>query len=136
MLFDGDEVGAKIYKNGDITLSPNRRKVKLKVYHCGDRPIQVGSHFHFFEVNKSLKFNREKAFGMHLDIPSGTAIRLEPGDENIVELVEFGGRKNLIGFNKLTMGSIEDTEVKKEAIRLATLQGYLFKKDGEEIDAV
>lgn len=134
MLFNGDEVGSIVYKKGDLTLSPNRKKVKLKVCHCGDRPIQVGSHFHFFEVNKYLKFDREKAFGMHLDIPSGTAIRLEPGDETIVELVEFGGKKNLIGFNKLTMGSIESEEVKVEAIRLAASKGYLFADDEGAIE--
>ncbi|MCM3763148.1 urease subunit beta [Alkalihalobacillus oceani] len=120
-----------IYKNEDITINEQSKRVKLKVIHCGDRPIQVGSHFHFFEANKALKFNREKAFGMHLDILSGTAVRFEPGDESIVTLVEYNGNKNIIGFNGLTMGNVEDETVKQEALRMASERGFLFLEEDE-----
>jgi len=131
LVFNSSNVGSILYQKGNIHLHPNLRKVSLKVYHCGDRPIQIGSHFHFFEVNKALKFDREKAFGMHLDVPSGTAIRLEPGEEMLVNLVEFSGNKRLIGFNQLTMGEIEDDMVKARAISLARSKGYLFADEVE-----
>ncbi|WP_285874911.1 urease subunit beta [Halalkalibacter oceani] len=131
MNFEGLEVSSVIYKNEDITINEQSKRVKLKVIHCGDRPIQVGSHFHFFEANKALKFNREKAFGMHLDILSGTAVRFEPGDESIVTLVEYNGNKNIIGFNGLTMGNVEDETVKQEALRMASERGFLFLEEDE-----
>ncbi len=98
--------GEVILKDGDIILNENKRTEKILVANHGDRAIQVGSHFHFFEVNKQLKFEREKAFGMRLDIPSGTAVRFEPGEEKEVQLVELGGNKTAIGFNNLTNGRI------------------------------
>jgi urease subunit beta len=97
-------VGGVILGNGDISYNGERRSVKLKVSNTGDRPIQVGSHFHFFEVNRYLEFDRTKAFGTHLNIPATTAIRFEPGDEREVEVVPFAGKQRLIGFNSLTMG--------------------------------
>ncbi|OLO42456.1 urease subunit beta [Alkalihalophilus pseudofirmus] len=133
MNFEGLEVGSVIYKNEDITINEQSKRVKLKVIHCGDRPIQVGSHFHFFEANKALKFNREKAFGMHLDILSGTAVRFEPGDESIVTLVEYNGNKNIIGFNGLTMGAMEDENLRQEAIQKARERGFLFLEEDEVI---
>jgi urease beta subunit len=78
--------------------------VSLVVSNTGDRPVQVGSHFHFFEVNRALEFDRGRAFGMHLDIPSGTAVRFEPGDEREVDLVAFGGERAVHGLNLLTEG--------------------------------
>ena len=83
--------GEIISMDGELELNAGRRAVVVQALNTGDRPIQVGSHFHFFEVNKALQFEREKAFGMHLDIPAGTAVRFEPGEAKQVTLVEFGG---------------------------------------------
>lgn len=104
-------VGGVILADGDISYNDNRRTVTLKVRNTGDRPIQIGSHFHFFEVNRYMEFDREAAFGMHLNIPATTAVRFEPGEEKEVELVEFAGKRRIIGFNDLTMGysGFEDT---------------------------
>ena len=97
-------VGGVILADSPITYNLGRSSVKIKVRNTGDRPIQVGSHFHFFEVNRYMQFNRELAFGMHLNIPAPTAIRFEPGEEKEVELVAFGGKRRIIGFNGLAMG--------------------------------
>ena len=81
---------------------------RLKVRNTGDRPVQVGSHFHFFEVNRALEFDRAAAFGLHLNIPASTALRFEPGDEREVSLVPFGGRREVYGFNGLVMGRLDE----------------------------
>lgn len=94
-------VGGIVLGDGDIEFNVGRPVTKLKVRNTGDRPIQVGSHFHFFEVNRALEFDREKAFGQHLNIPATTGIRLEPGVEQDVELVPFGGKRCVYGFNNL-----------------------------------
>ena len=96
--------GEIITKDGEITLNEGRKTATLSVINTGDRPVQVGSHYHFFEVNRDLQFDREAAFGMHLDIPAGTAVRFEPGEEREVRLVVFGGRRELHGLNRLTEG--------------------------------
>ncbi len=90
--------------HGDIELNAGRRTVQIDVTNTGDRPIQVGSHFCFFEVNRALRFERELAFGMRLDIPAGTAVRFEPGEEKPVVLVEIGGSKAVFGLSDLTHG--------------------------------
>ncbi len=97
-------VGGVILDDMPIDYNLHRRTVRLTVRNTGDRPIQVGSHFHFFEVNRYLEFDREMAFGYHLNIPATTAIRFEPGDEKEVELVAFGGKSRVIGFNGLVTG--------------------------------
>jgi urease subunit gamma/beta len=89
---------------GQIEMNVNRQIIQLLVGNTGDRPIQVGSHFHFYEVNRALAFSREQAFGMRLDIPAGTAVRFEPGEEKPVQLVELGGAKISHGLNGLTKG--------------------------------
>jgi urease subunit gamma/beta len=89
---------------GDIELNAGRRRRTLDVRNRGDRPVQVGSHFHFFEVNDQLDFDRGAAFGMRLDVPAGTAVRFEPGDEREVTLVELGGHRRVHGLNRLTEG--------------------------------
>lgn len=91
--------------DGDIEINAGRRTVEVVVGNTGDRPVQVGSHFHFYEVNRGLVFEREAAFGMRLDIPAGTAVRFEPGEEKPVRLVELGGRKLAYGMNGLVNGS-------------------------------
>ncbi len=92
---------------GEIELNAGRRTATLDVTNTGDRPIQVGSHFPFFEVNRALRFERETAFGMRLDIPAGTAVRFEPGEEKPVDLVEIGGTREVFGLNNLTQGALE-----------------------------
>lgn len=98
-------VGEIIPLERDIVLNEGRRTLSLAVCNTGDRPIQVGSHFHFFEVNRALRFERKAAFGMRLDIPSGTAARFEPGETRTVNLTEMGGEKKYFGFNGLSGGS-------------------------------
>ena len=100
----GVEPGEVVAAEGDIELSSGRETASIRVQNLGDRPVQVGSHYHFFEVNRELQFDREAAFGMHLDIPAGTAVRFEPGEEREVRLVVFGGRRELHGLNRLTEG--------------------------------
>ena len=90
---------------GDVTLNADRPTVTLAVANTGDRPIQVGSHYHFYETNIALKFDRDKARGWRLDIPAGTAVRFEPGEAKRVTLVEFGGTGEIFGLNSLTSRS-------------------------------
>jgi urease beta subunit len=96
--------GEYVIREGEIELNRGRRTATLTVNNTGDRPVQVGSHFHFFEVNKELVFDRKLAFGMRLDIPAGTAVRFEPGQEKEGALVGFGGAKVVHGLNGLTNG--------------------------------
>lgn len=105
--------GEYILKKDDIIANEGRATVKIVVVNTGDRPVQIGSHFHFFEVNKQMEFDREKAFGMRLNIPAGTAVRFEPGEEKQVELVEFGGNKKIYGFNNLVDGSLKEKSKEK-----------------------
>jgi urease subunit beta len=98
--------GEYLIDEGEITLNANRKTVKLHVANTGDRPIQVGSHTHFFETNKELKFEREQAYGFRLNIPAGTALRFEPGEAREVELVEVGGEKTVYGMNALVNGKL------------------------------
>lgn len=111
--------GEYILAEGNIECNVGRPTVKITVVNTGDRPVQVGSHFHFFEVNKQMKFDREKAFGMRLNIAAGTAVRFEPGEEKNVELVSFGGNKKIVGFSNLTGGAIDENN-KSIAIQKAS----------------
>lgn len=97
-------VGGTILAEGDITYNSGKPERTLSVRNTGDRPIQVGSHYHFFEVNRLLEFDREAAFGHHLNIPANTAIRFEPGDKRRVTLVPYGGKSRVIGFGGLVEG--------------------------------
>lgn len=100
--------GEYILGSGDIEINVGRKTIKVVVINHGDRPVQVGSHFHFFEVNKQMNFNRQLALGMRLNIAAGTAVRFEPGEQKEVELVAFGGNKILIGFNNLCNKKVDD----------------------------
>ncbi|KAA0582992.1 urease subunit beta [Azospirillum sp. CT11-132] len=91
---------------GEIVLNDGRATVELDVANAGDRPIQVGSHFHFYETNSALTFDREKARGFRLDIPAGTAVRFEPGQTRRVTLVAYGGDRVVIGFNRMVNGAL------------------------------
>jgi len=99
--------GEMIVQRGEIELNQGRPAIQIQVANTGDRPIQIGSHFHFYEVNSALNFDREQARGMRLDIPAGTAIRFEPGDERQVALVPFGGRREVYGFNGRINGPLD-----------------------------
>ncbi len=100
--------GEMIVLAGEIELNAGRETVRLLVANTGDRPIQVGSHYHFYEANEALEFNREQARGMRLDIPAGTAVRFEPGDEREVQLVPFVGSREVYGFNGIVNGMLDE----------------------------
>lgn len=112
---------------GDIDALQGRETKELTVSNTADRPIQVGSHCHFFEVNRGLKFNRDQAFGFRLQIPAGTAVRFEPGEEKRVTLVALAGQRVGHGINGLTNGSLDDAQVKAKALSRAGEQGFIAK---------
>ena len=99
--------GEYVIQNGELNLNENRERVSLSVANLGDRPIQVGSHYHFYETNSALEFDREAARGFRLDIPAGTAVRFEPGQNRKVDLVAYTGSREVYGFNGKIMGSLE-----------------------------
>jgi urease subunit beta len=99
--------GEMLIEAGDIELNVGRRTATVKVSNSGDRPIQVGSHFHFFETNPALQFERQIAYGMRLNIAAGTAVRFEPGQERTVELVALAGDRKVYGFNAKVMGKLK-----------------------------
>ncbi len=103
--------------DGDIVANAGRPVTPMIVANTGDRPIQVGSHFHFSEVNPALRFDRARAFGLRLNVPAGTAVRFEPGEEKRVELVPFAGGRRVYGLNNLTNGALDDPEVRAQALR-------------------
>jgi urease subunit beta len=102
---------------GPIPLNAGRETLTLLVSNTGDRPIQVGSHFHFFEVNRALKFDRAAAYGLHLNIAAGTAVRFEPGEQKEVSLVAFGGTRIVYGHNGLVGGKLDDPAVRDHALQ-------------------
>lgn len=129
--------GQYVLEAGDIAINADRKTATLRVKNRGDRPVQVGSHFHFFEVNSYLEFDREQAFGKRLDIPASTAIRFEPGDEKPVVLVPLGGTQRVYGFNNLVdgwTGTEHDHAYRPrlaESLQRAALYGFKSKKTGK-----
>lgn len=115
--------GEIFYHDNPIAANVDRPTVTLPVANGGDRPIQVGSHFHFFEVNPALDFDRAQAYGMRLNIPAGTAVRFEPGMRKTVTLVAFSGRRRVFGLNQLVQGNLDDPLVRQAA--LTRLHGFL-----------
>jgi len=115
--------GELLVEPGERELCPGRERRTLTVTNAGDRPVQVGSHTHFFEVNRALRFDREQAYGFRLDIPAGTAVRFEPGETRQVVLVALGGRRWVFGMNRLVMGPLEAN--KEEALKRAREGGFL-----------
>ena len=107
-----------------IEINAGRVTLGMSVRNTGDRPIQVGSHFHFFEANKALDFNRRKSFGMRLNIPSGTSIRFEPGDEKMIKLVQLGGKRVVMGLNGLVNGSTSEKGALEAALKKAKELGF------------
>lgn len=118
------KIGEIVSCNAEIELNSGRAVVELSVANSGDRPIQVGSHFHFFEVNKRLKFDRAAAFGFRLDIPSGSSVRFEPGETKTVRLCALGGAKRVHGLNGLTDGQATEAYA-AAAMARARVAGFL-----------
>ncbi|MDC3415890.1 urease subunit beta [Aquibacillus salsiterrae] len=110
-------------KSEDIEINDDRKTFQLLVANTGDRPVQVGSHFHFPEVNRHLAFQREKAIGYRLNVAAGTAVRFEPGEEKEVELVEIAGSRHVYGLNSLTDGSVKDVETITKKIQESGFKG-------------
>lgn len=118
--------GELVPEDGEVEpFDSARAQRSLTVANVGDRPVQVGSHFHFFEVNRRLRFDRPAGYGMRLAIPAGTAVRFEPGDELDVELVAIGGRRVVRGHNGLVDGQLDRREVRDEALRRARERGFM-----------
>ncbi|MDE0208050.1 MAG: urease subunit beta [Candidatus Tectomicrobia bacterium] len=115
--------GEYLLRSEPVMANVGRETVDVEVANHGDRPIQVGSHVHFFEVNKALVFPRAAAFGMHLNIPAGTAVRFEPGDRKMVSLVAFAGAREMYGVNNLCNGPLTDDR-RDEALARAVSQGF------------
>jgi urease beta subunit len=107
--------GEYLIAEGDLELNAGRPTVTLQVNNTGDRPVQIGSHFHFFEVNRALVFDRVAAYGMRLDLPAGTAVRIEPGEIRTVQLVALAGRREMYGGSGLVNGLLDDPAVKQRA---------------------
>ena len=120
--------GEYFLASGPVECNVGRATVKIIVVNKGDRPVQVGSHFHFFEVNRQMEFERQKAFGMRLNIPAGTAVRFEPGEEKEVELVEYGGNKQIHGFNNLVNGDVASDHVKHSAMKKLERDNFKNRK--------
>ena len=122
-------VGGYVCAAAPVSFHANLKVTALKVRNTGDRPIQVGSHFHFFEVNKALVFDREQAYGQRLDLPAGTAVRFEPGDEREVKLVPYLGKRGVYGFNNLVDGETSGAHAeanKARAVERAKERGFRF----------
>ncbi|GLS45609.1 urease subunit beta [Methylobacterium brachythecii] len=110
--------------DGEIELAASRPRTEIEVVNTGDRPVQIGSHYHFFEVNRALDFDRAKALGFRLDIPAGTAVRFEPGQRKTVALVGFGGQQELTGLNNLTQGRLDSEPARAAALARAKARGF------------
>src|SRR5258708_30561839 len=123
-----ERVGAIDFAEGMIEINAGRETKQIEIVNTGDRPIQVGAHYHLFETNRALAFDREAAFGFRLDIPSGGAVRFEPGQSHKVQLTRFAGNQISMGMNDLTNGSMRSELTKAAAIRRAREQGYAFRE--------
>lgn len=108
--------GEYLLEAADVRINVGRRTLRLAVTNTGDRPIQVGSHCHFFEVNRALQFDRVQAYGTRLNIAAGTAVRFEPGDTREIELVDLGGQRTIIGVNGLVNGKLDDPATRQRAL--------------------
>lgn len=130
-------VGGLVFGEGDIEINPGRPSIRIKVRNTGDRPIQVCSHYHFFEANRFLEFDRAQAFGMRLDVPATTGVRFEPGDEREIDLIPFGGKRRIYGFANLVDGWTGGDDAiyrpnHSVAVRRAEHFGFIKKKETKE----
>jgi urease beta subunit len=116
--------GEYLFDGNPIELNRDRATATIQVNNTGDRPIQIGSHFHFFEVNKALVFDRAVAYGMRLDLPPGTGVRIEPGEVKTVQLVALGGERRVYGGSGLVMGELDDPSVRKKAMQRLRAGGF------------
>ena len=124
--------GEYLFDGEPLELNAGRPTAMLQVNNTGDRPVQIGSHFHFFEVNRALVFDRTAAYGMRLDLPAGTAVRIEPGEIKTVRLVALAGSRQVYGGSGLVMGSLDDAEVRKKSFKKLRKAGFGdTKKDAE-----
>ena len=114
-----DQIGQVIFREEPVTINEHKEAIDVAVNNRGDRSIQVCSHYHFFEANPALKFDRAKTLGMRLDVPSGTAVRFEPGEDKNVRLVPYAGKRKVVGFRGMTMGAVTDEAVKAAALKAA-----------------
>jgi urease subunit gamma/beta len=112
-----DLPGAYLIDEGEIELNANKQIITIEVENKGDRPVQIGSHYHFFEVNKELDFDRTQAYGKRLDIPAGTSVRFEPGSSKEINLIDFSGKRYMSGFNGLVEGFLDDELTKENAMK-------------------
>jgi urease beta subunit len=122
--------GPYLLADDPIEINAGRATGSIDVWNTGDRAVQVGSHYHFFESNRALRFDRAAAFGMRLDIPAGTAVRFEPGDRKTVHLVALGGVGRVIGLNALTQGLVSSPSVREAAMRRIVERGYATVPSG------
>ena len=122
-LFSNMKIGEVIHGEGDILCNHGKKTMEVKVRSVSDRAIQIGSHYHFFEVNKRLLFDRKKAYGMRLDIASGTAVRFEPGEEKVVRLVDYGGNRRVVGFHGLVNGELTEENL-EVALKKGEQKGF------------
>lgn len=122
--------GEYFLEERSIEANAGRETIKVIVKNSGDRPVQIGSHYHFFEVNTALLFERKSAYGMRLNIPAGTAVRFEPGDEKEVELVSLGGARVVYGHRALVNGALDDPQVREKALARQSAESPKLGKDG------
>lgn len=124
--------GEYLPADGELTLNEGCEAIEIDVTNTADRPIQVGSHYHFFEANKYLRFDRRAAYGKHLDIAAGTAVRFEPGESHRVQLIDFGGTREVHGFAQLVEGRLDDPVVRETAFAKAREEHFLGMDDGDD----
>ena len=125
--------GEYFLSSDPIEINAGRRTVLIEVSNRGDRPVQVGSHCHFFEVNRFLDFDRQQAYGMRLNVAAGTAVRFEPGDTREVELVAIGGRRRISGLNRLVEGALDDPDVRARALAAVAVFAGRRKPEAESL---
>ncbi|MFD7066599.1 urease subunit beta [Streptomyces sp. NPDC059913] len=124
-----------LYGDDPVEINAGRARTRITVSNTGDRAVQVGSHYHFFETNRALRFDREAAYGMRLDISSGTAVRFEPGDTREVELCAFAGTGRLVGFAGLVDGGLTAPDTRRNALRRAAELGFVHPEPATENEA-
>ncbi|RAG86154.1 urease subunit beta [Streptacidiphilus pinicola] len=124
---------AYLYGEAPVEINAGRATARVRVSNTGDRAIQVGSHYHFFEANRALDFERAQAYGMHLDLPAGTGVRFEPGDTRDVDLVAFAGHRRLVGFSGLVDGGLNAADTRAKALRRAAELGFLGARPGSDV---
>jgi len=129
-----DKCGVIEFAEGDIKINEGRKTANLVMVNTGDRPIQIGAHYHLAECNRAMAFDRESAFGMHLDIASGSAIRFEPGQSRKVQVTEFAGRQVAYGMNNMTNGTTRSEIIRDRTMRRLREEGYCF--EGERFNVV